>query len=251
MTKEELKQYIDENVYENVEGDITGEALNEVLKAIVDDGGTEVEANPTGEATETLGKLKIGETIYTAPQGPQGERGPAGPTGPQGATGATGATGAIGPQGPTGATGATGPQGESGVGFESVASPDPADGTMVITLTNGDTITVDLNHQHQNYYSKVAETTQPSGGMLPDVIYKLGTLTGATTFSFAAAVSGNVNHYYFTFTSGSTAVVPIWPASITSWDGNCVDSTTGLPVIAASKTYEVSVLDGNAIIKEW
>lgn len=136
-----------------------------------------------------------------------------------------------------------------GVGFQTITTQQ--DGTMVITLTNGDTITVDLNHQHPNYYSKVVETTQPSGGMLPDVTYKLGTLTGATTFSFAAAVSGNLNHYYFVFTSGSTAVVPTWPASITSWDGNCVDSTTGLPVIAASKTYEVSVLDGNAIIKEW
>lgn len=36
-----------------------------------------MEANPAGEATETLGKLKIGETIYTAPQGPQGAPGPA------------------------------------------------------------------------------------------------------------------------------------------------------------------------------
>jgi hypothetical protein len=138
---------------------------------------------------------------------------------------------------------------DDGVGFQTITTQQ--DGTMVITLTNGDTITIDLNHQHPNYYSKVAETTQPNGGMLPDVTYKLGTLTGATIFSFAATVSGNMNHYYFTFTSGSTAVVPTWPASITSWDGNCVDSTTGLPVIAASKTYEVSVLDGNAIIKEW
>ena len=77
MTKEELKQYIDENVYENPDGDITGESLNEVLKAIVDNAGTKVEANPTGTPTETLGKIKIGETIYTAPQGPQGEPGPA------------------------------------------------------------------------------------------------------------------------------------------------------------------------------
>ena len=84
MTKEELKQYIDQNVYENQDGDITGESLNAVLKAIVDDGGTEVEANPTGEATETLGKLKIGETIYTAPQGPQGEPGEDGQDGQPG-----------------------------------------------------------------------------------------------------------------------------------------------------------------------
>lgn len=197
MTKEELKQYIDENVYENQDGDITGEGLNAVLKAIVDDagtkveanpegeypsaveldslrideqvyavptprtpdaqlsdtstnavqnkvvkaaldekapasniqktalagdvqislgkadtalqstgvktinnqsivgsgnisiegGGTEVEANPTGEATETLGKIKIGDTIYTAPQGPQGEPGEDGQDGQPGAPG--------------------------------------------------------------------------------------------------------------------------------------------------------------------
>ena len=84
MTKEELKQYIDQNVYENQDGDITGEALNDVLKAIVDDGGTKVEANPTGEATDTLGKLKIGGTIYTAPQGPQGEPGEDGQDGQPG-----------------------------------------------------------------------------------------------------------------------------------------------------------------------
>ena len=36
-----------------------------------------------------------------------------------------------------------------GVGFQSVSSQQ--DGTMVITLSNGDTITVDLNHEHQQY----------------------------------------------------------------------------------------------------
>jgi hypothetical protein len=39
MNKEELKQYIDGNIYENQDGEITAEALNSVLKAIVDDGG--------------------------------------------------------------------------------------------------------------------------------------------------------------------------------------------------------------------
>ena len=199
MNKEELKQYIDDNIYENQDGEITGEALNEVLKAIVDDGGTEVEANPeeapsaiildalrvgeqvymiptpldvdtqlsdtsvnpvqnkvvkqaldgkantsslaakqdtlvsgtniktinqnsllgsgditiegggteveanpTGEATATLSKIKIGETVYTAPQGPQGPQGETGATGPQGEQGPQGETGATGPQGATG-----------------------------------------------------------------------------------------------------------------------------------------------------
>ena len=42
-------------------------------------------------------------------------------------------------------------QGEPGVGFASVDSPSPADGTVIITLSNGDTMTLDLNHNHPAY----------------------------------------------------------------------------------------------------
>lgn len=38
-----------------------------------------------------------------------------------------------------------------GVGFDSITTPSTPDGTMIITLTNGDTITMDLNHQHPQY----------------------------------------------------------------------------------------------------
>ena len=65
MNKEELKQYIDENVYENQDGEITGESLNAVLKAIVDDGGTKVEANPSGSATEILESISINGVKYS------------------------------------------------------------------------------------------------------------------------------------------------------------------------------------------
>ena len=41
--------------------------------------------------------------------------------------------------------------GEPGVGFESIATPSTADGSVTITLTNGDTITLDLNHDHTAY----------------------------------------------------------------------------------------------------
>ena len=44
-----------------------------------------------------------------------------------------------------------GEPGEDGVGFSSISAPSPADGTMLITLTNGDTITMDLNHNHEQY----------------------------------------------------------------------------------------------------
>lgn len=116
------------------------------------------------------------------------------------------------------------------------------DGSVVFTLSNGDTITVDLNHNHPQYYSKVAETTQPSGGFLPDVVYNLGTLTGTVTFSLAAAVSGNVNHYFWMFDTSSTAPTVTWPSGIT-W----ADSA---PTVAASKHYEISVLNGIATYLE-
>lgn len=56
-----------------------------------------------------------------------------------------------GDKGDTGATGATGAKGDNGVGFASASSPATADGTWQIKLTNGDTITIDLNHEHQQY----------------------------------------------------------------------------------------------------
>ena len=118
------------------------------------------------------------------------------------------------------------------------------DGTIVITLSNGDTITVDLNHNHEQYYSKAVETSQPAGGFAPDVVYNLGTLTGAVTFALAASISGNVNHYYWAFDTSSTAPTITWPSSNFAWaDG------TG-PTVAASKHYEVSVLNGIATFLE-
>lgn len=45
-----------------------------------------------------------------------------------------------------------GADGSQGLGFASVADKTPnPDGTAIITLTNGDTITLDLNHDHAAY----------------------------------------------------------------------------------------------------
>lgn len=63
-----------------------------------------------------------------------------------------------------------GEQGEPGIGFDSVSSAQ--DGTAVITLSSGDTITLDLNHDHSSkpnyvYCASQAEydaiTTKDSG----------------------------------------------------------------------------------------
>lgn len=50
--------------------------------------------------------------------------------------------------------------GQDGVGFETISTPSTADGTALITLTNGDTITLDLNHQHTQYPKYVYCTSQ-------------------------------------------------------------------------------------------
>jgi len=147
---------------------------------------------------------------------------------------------------------ARGTDGNDGVGFNSVHTPVVVDGTVIITLSDGNTITLDLNHSHPEYFSKVVGSEIPSGGFLPDVVYKLGTLTDSTlTFTLAAGVSGNLNHYYWIFSTGSSAPSTVnWPSTITSWGGNCIDENTGLPDISASKRYEVSVIDGVAYISE-
>lgn len=46
-----------------------------------------------------------------------------------------------------------GTDGVDGIGFNSISSPQ--DGTITITLTNGDTVTLDLNHNHPQYLKYV------------------------------------------------------------------------------------------------
>lgn len=138
-----------------------------------------------------------------------------------------------------GGAGANG--GGGGYGVESITSNQ--DGTVDFHFTGGDVTTVDLNHEHPQYSSKAAEASNPSGGFLPDVVYELGTLTGSVTFALASAVSGQVNHYFWTFTAGSTAPTITWPTGITWADG------TG-PTVAANKKYEISVLNGVAAFME-
>lgn len=49
------------------------------------------------------------------------------------------------------------------------------------------------------------ETSQPNGGMLPNVMYDLGTISADTTFSFAEPTNNNiVNHYFFKFYINNT-----------------------------------------------
>ena len=61
-----------------------------------------------------------------------------------------------------------GEPGADGVGFASVASPTPADGTVIITLSNGDTMTLDLNHNHPQYLKYVMLNSESDMPASPD-----------------------------------------------------------------------------------
>lgn len=134
----------------------------------------------------------------------------------------------------------------------SVSTPDPNDGTVIFTYANGDTVTVDLNHSHDNYALKQeVKSAIPPGGLAPNTLYNLGTLTGTVTIPFDSPADNTiVNEYMFTFDTSSTEPTMTFPASITAWSGNCID-VYGLPEIKASKYYEVSVIGGKGIIIEF
>lgn len=136
-----------------------------------------------------------------------------------------------------------GDPGTDGVGFASVETPTPPDGTAIITLSNGDTVTLDLNHNHDAYYSKVVGTAQPAGGFLPDVAYNLGEISGTVTFALASAVAGQLNHYFWMFSTGASAPTITFPGGITWAAGSA-------PTIAANKKYEISILGGVAYYSE-
>ena len=128
-----------------------------------------------------------------------------------------------------------------GTGLDDINSS--GDGTIVFVLTTGDTITVDLNHTHDGYVSKLVGTAQPSGGFLPDVAYNLGEISGAVTFALANAVSGQLNHYFWMFSTGWTAPTVTFPNGITWAEGSA-------PTIVANKHYEISILGGVAMYLE-
>jgi len=120
----------------------------------------------------------------------------------------------------------------------------PIISTNVVSDKNNDTKT----SSPKSVYSEIHPTkgtSQPSGGMLPNVWYDLGTLSSNTTFSVASPSDSNItNHYFWTFDTGSSAPTITWPSTITSWYGG------NAPTISANKHYEVSLLDGVAICME-
>lgn len=81
-------------------------------------------------------------------------------------------------------------------------------------------------------------TTQPSGGFVPNVLYRLGTLTGSITFTLASPSDSAIeNEYHWSFTAGNPAPTITWPTGV-EWVGD------EPPTINAGQKYEISILDG-------
>ena len=93
-------------------------------------------------------------------------------------------------------------------------------------------------------------SSQPAGGFLPNILYKLGTLSGTVSIALATPADANIeNEYKMTFTADSTAPTITWPNSITKWIGNSIDN--GTPKVEASTYYEVSIQDGYGIFNAY
>ena len=93
---------------------------------------------------------------------------------------------------------------------------------------------------------EVVDASTIPASMDADKVYQYGTLAGDTTFpALNASTDLTVAHVYcWTFTTPAIAPTITWPSAITSWAGGSA------PTINASKSYEVSVMDGLATIIE-
>ena len=93
----------------------------------------------------------------------------------------------------------------------------------------------------------VVDASTPPASLDPNKVYQFGTLTGSITIpAFASVASGDTETkiWCFTFSTSSTVPTITWPAAITGWNGG------NTPSINASKSYEVSVMDGIGVIIE-
>ena len=123
----------------------------------------------------------------------------------------------------------------------------------VVGATSGDVATLDGNGNLTDsglsvfdFFVMVEDATTPPASMAPNTVYKYGTLSGNTTFPPLAtpAEPDIANVYCWTFATPATAPTITWPSGITAWAGGSA------PTINASKSYEVSVMDGLATIIE-
>lgn len=123
----------------------------------------------------------------------------------------------------------------------------------VVGATSGDVATLDSNGNLTDsglsvfdFFVMVEDASTPPASMSPNTVYQYGTLSGDTTFPpLATPTEPDIaNVYCWTFTTPATAPTITWPVAITAWAGGSA------PTINASKSYEVSVMNGLATIIE-
>ena len=135
-----------------------------------------------------------------------------------------------------------------------IPASDIESGVIPTVPTNVSAFTNDAGYltSHQDINGKadkvvVVDASTLPASLEPNKVYQMGTLTGSVTIPpFSAVASGDTEAkiWCFTFSTGSTAPTITWPAGITGWSGGSA------PTISASKSYEVSVMDGIAVIIE-
>lgn len=126
--------------------------------------------------------------------------------------------------------------GEPGIGFSSVSTPSPTDGTVIITLSNGDKIIIDLNHNHPGYAVKknVTSTTDSSITLSSDTIYDLGTVSSNKTINLPTTVDvGAEYEFRLAYTSGNITL----PSGVSVANDATLTFTQG-------KTYQVIISGG-------
>lgn len=123
----------------------------------------------------------------------------------------------------------------------------------VVGAISGDVATLDGNGNLTDsglsvfdFFVMVEDASTPPASMSPNTVYQYGTLAGNTTFPpLATPTEPDIaNVYCWTFATPASAPTITWPTAITAWAGGSA------PTINASKSYEVSVMDGLATIIE-
>lgn len=86
-------------------------------------------------------------------------------------------------------------------------------------------------------------STTASKELAPNVLYVFSERSTNLTLTLGTPIVGKANEYHLFLVTGSNAPTVTWPAGI-SWNGGSA------PTIAASKTYEVSILNNVAAFME-
>lgn len=119
-------------------------------------------------------------------------------------------------------------------GIDSITSQE--DGTIIITLLDGNTFTINLNHVHPQYYSKpLYLQTIPQTGLLPNIEYDYGTTDIVNVVLNTTDIDQTIaNEWHFFFTAQSASCSVTLPNDVRLGNGYTWN-------IVAGRTFEVTI----------